>query len=274
MIRPALRSLLGLLAAVVIAGGMPGTTQAGSGTSWQPDELNWYGISQRRLNDTRADAGLPLLAADEYLWGLAHERARDMHQRRYLAAATPEGLDAGAYMRQDGARYEQWFEFRVEDASGRRQDKAAWQVISGILNDAAQRAIIVGPYDRLGVGVKEGRGRRVYVILIAKAAPPGPPVPVAAPGSIAQVIIDAALRHGLDPDFFLRVARCESNLNPRALNPGGPYIGLFQFHPNTFRANGGRDIYDPYDQAETAARMFARGLGWQHWECVRILGGQ
>jgi hypothetical protein len=274
MLRPALRSILALLVLVILALGVPGTTQAGSGHSWTPDELNWYGISQRRLNDTRADSDLALLGADEYLWGLAHERARDMHQRKYLAATTPEGSDAGGYMRKDGARYERWAEFRAEDASGRRIDKVAWQVVSDLLNDDAHRAKIVGPYDRLGVAVMEGKGRRVFVILIAKAAPPAPPRPTAAPGSIAQIIIDAALRHGIDPDFFLRVAKCESNLNPRALNPGGPYIGLFQFHPNTFRANGGRDIYDPYDQSETAARMFAKGMGWRHWECVRILGGR
>ena len=66
-----------------------------SGTRWKPHELNWHGISQRRINDTRADADLELLAGDRYLWELAHERARDMLRRRYLAAVSPEGLDAG-----------------------------------------------------------------------------------------------------------------------------------------------------------------------------------
>jgi hypothetical protein len=274
MIRPALRSILGLLALSGLLLGNPDLTHAGSGTSWKPDELNWYGISQRRINDTRADSGLELLAADDYLWSLAHERARDMHHRRYLAASSPEGVDAGAYMRQDGAHYERWTEFRAEDASGRRQDKVAWQIISDILNDGGNRAAVLGPFDRLGVGVVEGKGRRTYVILIAKSAPATPPPPAATPGSVAQIIIDAALRHGLDPDFFLRVAKCESNLNPRALNPRGPYIGIFQFHPRTFSAFGGTNIYDPADQAEIAGRMFARGLGWQHWECVRIRGGR
>ena len=46
------------------------------------------------------------------------------------------------------------------------------------------------------------------------------------------------------------------------INPAGPYIGLFQFHPTTFRAYGGKDIYDPYDQSDVAARMFARGWTW------------
>jgi hypothetical protein len=76
----------------------------------------------------------------------------------------------------------------------------------------------------------------------------------------------AAQRHGVDPQRLLRVARCESGLNPRAYNPAGPYIGLFQFHPRTFSGNGGRDIYDPHDQSDVAARMFARGMGY-HWGC-------
>ena len=58
------------------------------------------------------------------------------------------------------------------------------------------------------------------------------------------------------------------------VNPIGPYIGLFQFHRGTFASNGGRDIYDPYDQAEIAARMFAKGMAYRHWECARIVAGR
>jgi hypothetical protein len=270
MIRPALRLVLALVVLGICLMGLQDPTQAGSGTSWQPDELNWYGISQRRINDTRADADLPLLAADAYLWSLAHERARDMHKRRYLAATTPEGLDAGAYMRQDGARYERWTEIRAEDATGQRQERVAWRVIDRILNDAGGRSNVLGPYDRLGVGMAEGKGRRVFVILIARAAPEEPP-PSPAPRTIADIVVDAAVRHGIDADFFLSVARCESSLNPRALNPRGPYIGLFQFHPRTYAAFGGGNIYDPVEQAEVAARMFAQGLAFRHWECAHIV---
>jgi hypothetical protein len=250
-----------------------GARPDGSGADWSPEELNWYGISQRRINDTRADAGLALFAADRYLWGLAHERARDMLQRGYLGPTTPEGLDAGAYMRKDGARYDRWVEFRADDASADSQADVSWRIIAAFLNDAAAREVIVGDFDRFGVALAEAKERRVFVVLIAKASPPPTPTPApepavaaAPPTSIPEIIRAAAVRHGTDPERLLRVARCESGLNPRAYNPAGPYIGLFQFHPNTFRAFGGKDIYDPYDQSDVAARMFARGLA-HHWGC-------
>jgi cell wall-associated NlpC family hydrolase len=171
--RPVLRSLLAVVVLLVTLA-RPGLTQAGSGASWHPDELTWHGISQRRLNDTRDDAGLPLLAADTYLWGLARERARDMLARDYLAATTPEGLDAGAYMRQDGARYDAWTEFRADDSSSDPEERVAWRVIDGILNDTGGRASALGPFDRLGVALAERPGRRVFVVVIASAAPDAP----------------------------------------------------------------------------------------------------
>lgn len=270
MRRHASRLIVVVLALVVLVVGRPDLAQAGSGTAWQPAELNWYGISQRRINDTRADTDLPLLAADPYLWALARERARDMSRRRYLSATTPEGLDAGAYMTKDGARYEQWTEIRAVDSSREPHERVAWRVINNILNDTSGRAAVLGPFDRLGVSLAESRGRRVYVILIARAAPEPPPSP-ASPKTVAEIVVDAAVRHGIDQDFFLKVAKCESNLDPRAINPRGPYIGLFQFHPRTYSAFGGRDLYDPVEQSEVAARMFAQGLAFQHWECAHIV---
>jgi hypothetical protein len=257
-----------LALALAWAGGPAGPVAAsGSGSTWSPEELNWYGISQRRLNDARADAGLALLAADGYLWGLAHERARDMLARGYLSHQTPEGLDAGAYMRKDGARYDHWLELRADDTSGEAPADVAWRVVSAFLNDPASRAAIVGDHDRLGVALAESAERRVFVVLIAKATPPALATAAAPAASIPEIITAAALRHGVDPARLLRVARCESGFNPRAYNPAGPYIGLFQFHPRTFYDYGGKDIYSPHDQSEIAARMFAMGLAY-HWGCA------
>ena len=181
MIRPALRSILAVLGVILVVLGWPGPTQAGSGKSWKPSELNWHGISQRRVNDTRADADLAVLAADRYLWELAHERARDMLRRRYLAAVSPEGLDAGDYMREAGARYAAWTELRADDRSEAPLDRVSWQVIDGILNDAGGRQAVLGPFDRLGIGFADADGRRVFVILVARAEPPPPPEPTPPP---------------------------------------------------------------------------------------------
>ena len=281
-LRPA---LLVLALVTIVSACLPAVAWAnGSGFTWQRQELNWDGISQRRMNDTRADAGLKLLEADHYLWTLASERARDMLERDYLGHTTPEGVDAGAYMQQDGARYDQWTELRAEDRSGHAQDRVAFRIMEAFLNDAGARAAILGDFDRLGVAMAEHPTRRVYVILLAKASPPptptptptpmptptprpAAPAPAAAPpsgGTVADIIAAAAMRYGVNPAYLIRVARCESGLNPRAYNPAGPYIGLFQFLPSTFYSYGGRDIYSAYDQADVAARMFARGLA-SHW---------
>lgn len=266
------RLTLCALALATVAWPRPVLGAVGSGTTWTPEELNWYGISQRRINDTRADAGLALFGSDSYLWGLAQERARDMAERGYLNYVTPEGLDAGAYMRKDQARYERWSELRADDSSAESESDISWRVVSDFLNGAATREVVVGDFDRFGVALAEANGRRVFVVLIGKAAPPPSPAPAVAaapaprPGSIVDIIVAAAARYGVDSNRLLRVARCESGLNPRAYNPAGPYIGLFQFHPLTFSGYGGRDIYDPYDQSDVAARMFARGLA-SHWGC-------
>ena len=96
------------------------------------------------------------------------------------------------------------------------------------------------------------------------AAPPAPPPP---PGSIEAIIRDAAARHGVSGDWMVKIARCESGLNPRAYNPAGPYYGLFQFLQSTFRANGGTDIWDPYQQSDVTANMLAHGQAHQ-WGCA------
>jgi hypothetical protein len=260
------------LALLVVAMVMPsGLVRAeGSGFGWRPEELNWYGISQRRINDTRADAGRALLPADDYLWGVAHERARDMLARNYLSHVTPEGLDAGAYMRKDGASYEAWTELRADDRSGASEEAVAWRVVDRFLNDPGARAAIVGEADRFAVAMAENGQRRVFVVLLAKAA--AQPVvqsltsasAPAAPRTVTEIILAAAARHGVDGPYLVRVARCESSLNPRAYNPAGPYVGLFQFLPATFYSYGGREIYSAEDQANVAARMIARGMA-SHW---------
>jgi Transglycosylase SLT domain len=98
----------------------------------------------------------------------------------------------------------------------------------------------------------------------ALGLPIGPPP---APGSIEAIIRDAASRHGVSPDWMVKIARCESGLRPHAFNPVGPYYGIFQFLMSTFRAHGGTDIWDPYQQAEITATMLSHG-GARAWGCA------
>lgn len=79
-----------------------------------------------------------------------------------------------------------------------------------------------------------------------------------------------------DVGLLQRVAYRESRYNPRAYNPRGPYLGLFQFHPNTWgwmsdqAGAGAMSPYDPDAAAQTAAWAFthtdARGRPLRlHW---------
>jgi soluble lytic murein transglycosylase-like protein len=109
--------------------------------------------------------------------------------------------------------------------------------------------------------------------LIVLATPtPVPVQPAAARPAYSQaevvaIINAAAQADGVAPAWLISTAQCESNLNPYAYNPAGPYDGLLQFLPSTFRAHGGTDIWDPTQQAQIAAGMFAAGESSQWPVC-------
>jgi len=83
------------------------------------------------------------------------------------------------------------------------------------------------------------------------------------------------IEHNFGPatDAAVRVARCESNLNPAAVSPGGGNHGLFQInnvHAATFEAvTGAPWASGRYDAGKNA--QFARWLydssGWGPWTC-------
>ncbi len=71
----------------------------------------------------------------------------------------------------------------------------------------------------------------------------------------------------------IRVADCESGLNPGAVSPGGGNWGLFQINtvhkPMVQRMGYSWDqIKDPYVNAKVARRIFAdAGDTWGPWAC-------
>ena len=101
---------------------------------------------------------------------------------------------------------------------------------------------------------------------IAAAIGPPPPGGQLARVQVIAVIRAAALRWSADPDQLVRVATCESGLNPRAYHPVSGASGLFQFLPGTFYAHGGHDIWSAADQSDIAAKMFSQGLAYM-WTC-------
>jgi hypothetical protein len=76
--------------------------------------------------------------------------------------------------------------------------------------------------------------------------------------------------YGCNPAELIHVMYCESGGRANAINPAGPYIGLFQFLTSTFNANARyipqANIYDPYHQIDVTAKMFANGQRGQ-WGC-------
>jgi soluble lytic murein transglycosylase-like protein len=104
--------------------------------------------------------------------------------------------------------------------------------------------------------------------VVAPLPPPPPARPriIYATGPVADIIRAAAARYGTDPNTLLRVAMCESGLNPNSYNSRSGATGLFQFKPGTFYGHGGHNIWDPADQADVAAKMFSQGLAYE-WSC-------
>lgn len=105
------------------------------------------------------------------------------------------------------------------------------------------------------------------------AVDPAPTAPSGASGSytqdqIIQIIYAAADRYGQPRADMLRVARCESVLDPRAVNAGGRSYGLFQFIPSTWATTpyASYDIFDPWASANAAGWMWQNGRR-NEWVC-------
>ena len=104
------------------------------------------------------------------------------------------------------------------------------------------------------------------------AAPATTPEPSAAPassgGSITEIITAAANRYGQSPAAMLAVARCESNLDPNAVNKSSGASGLFQFMPGTWKTTpyASYSIFDPWASANAAGWMWSVGRRGE-WVC-------
>jgi Transglycosylase SLT domain len=85
---------------------------------------------------------------------------------------------------------------------------------------------------------------------------------------ILNFIAKAARKYGQSERVMVRVARCESVLDPCAVNPSGPYYGLFQFLKSTWKTTPyrDRDIFDPEAQSLATAWMWKEGRK-NEWAC-------
>ena len=88
---------------------------------------------------------------------------------------------------------------------------------------------------------------------------------------IRALIASVSRRYELDTDLLLRIAVCESQLNPRVTGRNGA-AGLFQVIPSTWTwvteqlGIAGASPYDPVANVEVAAWLMAN-LGPRQWGC-------
>lgn len=85
---------------------------------------------------------------------------------------------------------------------------------------------------------------------------------------LKAIIYAAADRYGQPREDMLRVARCESDMIPSAVNPYGGSYGLYQFKPGTWLSTpyAAYDIFDPRASANAAAWMWSVGRR-REWVC-------
>jgi D-Tyr-tRNAtyr deacylase len=128
--------------------------------------------------------------------------------------------------------------------------------------------------------VEDAQARKAEKLRIAQAEASNPvqasAQTVSAPvGNVEQIVRDAATKHGIDPDYFVRIAMCESTMNPSAVNysyaENGNPSGLFQhlsgYWPARAAAHGyaGASVFDAVANANVTASMWASGS--HLWEC-------
>jgi len=95
--------------------------------------------------------------------------------------------------------------------------------------------------------------------------------------SIQENILKYAEIYNVSHKQLLTVAKCESQLNPKAHNkndPNGGSRGIFQFQTSTFNRYSSilkieePDIWNSEQQIKVAAYMFSKGQQKQ-WTCYR-----
>jgi hypothetical protein len=128
-----------------------------------------------------------------------------------------------------------------------------------------------GEFDRL-VEMEAQRLQQQALQQGIQAAPTpaaAPAAPVAAGGSIQQILLDAFAPLGAGAQqWALRVAKCESGYNPNAVNRGSGASGLFQFMPATWASmpQGRQSVFNAVANAQAAAVLYARS-GPNQWSC-------
>ncbi len=77
--------------------------------------------------------------------------------------------------------------------------------------------------------------------------------------TVATMVKAAARQHGVDANLALAVATAESDLSPQAVSPAGA-MGVMQLMPDTARALGVRNTFDPRENIDGGVRYLKQML--------------
>jgi soluble lytic murein transglycosylase-like protein len=146
----------------------------------------------------------------------------------------------------------------------------SWRTIFAVNRDRIRNPnqIRVGQVLRLPQGLLRVKqvnpAPKVQPVALRRPAP----APAPAGNDMIAIITAAARRYGQSPAEMIRVARCESSLNPRAVNRSSGASGLFQFLPSTWRTTpyASSSIFDATANANAAAWMWSVGRR-REWAC-------
>lgn len=92
-------------------------------------------------------------------------------------------------------------------------------------------------------------------------------------GSVADLIYYWTSVYGGDPEYHIKIARCESGLNPNSVGGRGLYLGVYQQHSKYWEARATRAGFSgasPFDaNANVAVSIqMMRSGGYNHWGCA------
>jgi len=146
---------------------------------------------------------------------------------------------------------------------------------------AQQRTLMQADHDRMAQLVRQLQdqyGKLVAQVVAQRLQSPAPAqVPMSldpgSVGAIQAIILDAFAPLGAAAQSWaLRVAKCESNYNPYAVNRSSGASGLFQFLPSTWAGSPyhAQSVFDPSANAHAAAWLYQRS-GPGQWVCSSLV---
>jgi hypothetical protein len=158
------RGFFGLLLALFLLGEASALVQAADVTS---------GALLRLTNESRKQAGLPLLKQNDQLKQAAEAKAKDMFKNDYFAHTSPKGITPWYWIKQSGYQYGFAGENLAINYDNAESQHKAW------MKSATHRANILNDkYQEIGIAVVAGKidGKEALVTVQVFASPKNIPV--------------------------------------------------------------------------------------------------